>query len=241
MFQRVLAILTMIIGLSMPVFAQDAPSTGALPLLMLQQQEPTHPERILMAFHKLAGIIPNFDEWASKSPFLKNARGQEDAITARENNRLRRLWGEYDAQTPIVVHINILLDEYSTIDDLLTVSEFTPQTFFSYKMYGENVAIVPRDIASLSKLGIPKSQMEEMLKKARSGQVTAELILKPAVADGKAPFVQNGASYWLLLAEIGEMRFWSAPGSSNPQLLWMYRADWYKPKEDSALMKLKGQ
>lgn len=237
---RALVIFAFMLALAVPAIAQDAAETKP-PLLMLEQQDPTHPERILMAFHKLAGIEPDYAKWASKSPFLKSSRSNDsDMIISREQNRLSRLWVEYEpANETIVVHTSVLLDEYSTIGEVLTLSEFTPKTFFSYNIYGESVAIVPKDIATFNKINISKVQMEEMLQKGRGSQVTAELILKPIVADGKTPFTQGDLSYWLLLAEIGEIRLWTLPTDGPPQLLWMHRADNFKPPVDPALLKLK--
>lgn len=226
--------------LAAPVSAQDKPAAGNPPLLMLTQYPPTHPERIVMAFHKIANMAPDFLSWGKQSPFLKDAKGvDQDAIISRETNRLQRAWSEFDLNDPLVVHTLIHLDNYSSIQEMLYISEFTPKTFFSYALYGENIAIVPKGIAGFSKISITKEQMDDILKKAGGGQVTAELLLKPVVADAKTPFVQNDTSYWLLLAEIGEIRFWSDRGG-EPQLLWMNRADWFKPKDDKALMDLKG-
>jgi hypothetical protein len=222
------------------VMAQDVPAAGGPPLLMLKQYPPTHPERIVMAFHKIAGLTPDFNVWAKKSPFLRTANpADRDSIVNRETNRLQQAWNDFNLDDLLIVHTMIHLDNYSTIQETLILSEFTPKTFFSFSMYDENVAIVPQGMANYGKIPFTKTQMDEMLKKAAGGQITAELLLKPAVADPKTPFVQNGTSYWLLLAEIAEIRFWSNR-VDGPQLLWMHRADWYKPKENQGLMDLKG-
>ncbi len=136
-----------------------------------------------------------------------------------------------------VVQINVQLDDYSTLQEVLNLSEFTAKTFFSYSIYGQNVAIIPKDIAKFSGIKITKIEMDEMLAKAGGSEVKAELLLRPAVADAKEKFAIGGTQYWLLLADIGEIRFWNS--AAEPKLLWMYRADWYKPKEDKALMDLK--
>jgi len=238
MFRVVLAMVLLFGVAALPVSAQDLEK--APPLLMLKQLTPTHPERVILTFNHMAGIQPDFSAWARISPFLKNAKRVDHvSIIGREENRLQRLWVESDFTTPIIVQTRIQLDEYSTLQETLTLSEFTPKTFFSYNIYGQNVAIVPNDIATFGAIQIDKTQMEEMLQKTGGGQAVAELILKPVVADAKTPFVQAGIQYWLLLAEIGEIRFWNM-SNDNPQLLWMHRADWYKPEQDESLLKLKG-
>lgn len=238
MFRKFLALAVLMMGLAAPATAQET-SGKAPPLLMLQQLPPTHPERIALAFHKLAGMEPDFKLWARTSPFLKDAKRMDHpTIISREENRLQRLWVEMNPAEPLVVRTRIQLDEYSTLQETLKLSEFTPQTFFAYSIYGESIAIVPKDIATFGTIRISKEQMEDMLQKTGGGQAMAELVLKPAVADGKAPFSKAGIDYWLLLAEIGEIRFWNL-SSENPQLLWMHRADWYKPDQDERLLNLK--
>lgn len=218
--------------------AAAAPKTSA-PVLMLKRYEASHPEKFLLAFNKIAGLQPDFLEWAAKSPFLDNAKESDhDAILSRENNRLSQAFSAFDAQEPLVANVKIRLDDYSTLQEVLNLSEFTPKTFFSYSIYGRNVAVVPKGIDKFGKLALPKADMETMLAKSSGSDVVAEILLKPVVADAKATFDIGGTAYWLLLCEIGEIRFWSS--DSEPQLLWMYRADWFKPKEDKALMDLKG-
>lgn len=225
--------------------AQDAPvapqpEAPTPPLLMVQQLEAVHPERVLLAFHKLAGQEPDFLKWAKTSPFLsQTTESDRDAVISREDNRLRQTWSAVDASTPLVVHTRVRFDDYSTLQEMLNLSEFTPKTFFSFSLYDENVAIVPKDIAKFGKIQIKKTQMEDMLKKAGSGEVKAEILLKPVIADAKTPYMQDQKAYWLLLAEIAEIRFWTE-NSAAPELLWMQRADWYKPKTDTSLLNLKG-
>jgi len=217
---------------------EKAANQSQTPTLMLRKNQPTHPERILMAFYKVAGLQPDFLKWAEKSPFLKDAKAIDtNTITSRENNRMSQAFTELDATEPLVVEIKIRLDNYSTLQEVLKLSEFTPKTFFSYSLYDESVAIVPKDIANFGTIKISKVEMDEILEKSRGAEVTAELLLKPVVGDAKTPFVQGKQSYWLLLAEIGEIRFWSS--GAEPKLLWMHRADWFKPKEDKTLMNLK--
>jgi len=226
------------ITMSVPMAqAQQAPKAEA-PAVMLTMMTASHPEHVLLAFEKTAGLQPNFQTWAALSPYLEKANDADvPAIINRESNRLSRAYAEFDLSQPLVVHTTVHLDNYSTINGVLHLNEFTTATFFTYTIYGENVAIVPKDIASFGTLSIPKARMDEMLGKARGSNVTAELLLKPTVADAKTPFEYNHKDYSLLLAEIAEIRLW-APGIT-PQLVWNYRADWYQPKIDQTLMNLK--
>ena len=208
------------------------------PTLLLKRYEPSHPEKFLLAFNKLANTQPDFLQWAQQSPFLEKAKDADrDVIINRESNRLSQALASFNVDEPLVVHAKIHLDDYSTLQEVLHLSEFTPKTYFSYSLYGQDVAVVPKDIASFGDIKISKTDMDEMLSKSEGGDVMAELLLKPVVADAREPFVIGNHAYWLLLTEIGEIRFWTATG--EPKLLWMHRADWFKPKEDKVLMDLK--
>jgi hypothetical protein len=207
-------------------------------VLFLKNYEPTHPELILMAFNKVGNLNPDFLEWAKQSPFLKTAKDiDKDAIINREANRLTQVYQTVQPDEQLVVHAKISLDNYSTIQEFLTLNEFDSRTFFSYNIYGQNVAIVPKGMNDFHRIKFSKAEMENLLKKANTSQIEAEILLKPIYADVKAPFNRGGKDYWLLLADIGEIRFWTK--KSDPELLWMHRAEWFKPKEDKLLLDLK--
>lgn len=220
--------------------AQDGKGTTASPpMLMLTRGKSTHPERIVMLWYKMAGQTPDFLAWAKNSPFLKSAHPDDhDTIINNESNRLQQEWNDFNPSEQINVQTIIHLNRYSTLQELLTLNEFTPKTFFSFMMYDINVAIVPRDIAEFGKMKKTKEEMNAMLEKAGSGKVIAEILLQPVEADKKTPFQHNGLSYWLILGKIQEMRFWST-GNPRDELLWMWRAEDYRPAEDKSLLDLK--
>jgi|GEM_PF-2789442 len=217
-----------------PVKAPSAASPG-----FLQQSTASHPERIILAWYKGAGKKPEFEKWAALSPFLDNAKDSDIApIISRETNRLLRAYAEFDDTAPLVVHTALKLDDYSTINNQLNFDEFSPKTFFAYSLYGENIAVVPRDIKNFSTIPLTKEKMDVLLAKARGSNITGELLLKPALADASAPFQHNGRDYMLLLTDIAEINFWTDRPDS-PELLWTWRADWYQPKIDQTLLNLK--
>jgi hypothetical protein len=241
MMRFLIAMLALVV-LSQPALAQtiSGPKEDT-PLLMLKQFPPTHPERFLMAYYKLAGAEPDYMAWAKNTPFLKDIpptdKTKRDTIINRESNRVRQSFTSWNMDEPLIVHTRVLLDDYSTIQEVLNISEFTDRTFFRFSMYGENLAVVPQDIAELGHIILTKDQMEDVLKKAPKGQAVAEILLKPTKADTTQPFTDSGVNYYLMLAQIAEIRLWS--DDENPNLLWMRRAEWYKPEASAALMRLK--
>lgn len=233
-----------------PAYAQDIPakatekdskstSSDLPPLLMLNRGTPTHPEKVILTWYKMVRQTPDFLVWAKKSPFLRKANIiDHDTIINREANRLQQDWNDLDTSQLLNIQTVIHLNNYSTLQEQLIVNEFTSKTFFSFMMYDENIAVVPRDIARFNKIKITKAQMDDMLKKAGGGQIMAELLLKPIEADAKTPFIHGKMSYWLVLGQVMEIRFWSKNEGKN-ELLWMERDPAYQPREDKSLLDLK--
>jgi len=209
------------------------------PVVTPLKKAPTHPEKIAMSWYKKAGKTPDFAQWAALSPFLDNAKDSEiGGIISRESNRLSKAYTEFDGDKPLVINTRINMDDYSTINSTLVLDEFSPKTFFAFSIYGENIAIVPRDIKNFGNIPLPKEQMDEMLSKNGQSRMTAEVLLKPTLSDASQPFIHDGKDYKLLLADIAEINFWTLD-EKDPQLLWTWRADWYEPKQDQELLELK--
>jgi hypothetical protein len=237
------------ITVAAPAYAQNIPATrtekdsqsspDTTPMLMLSRGTPTHPEKVILTWHKMVRQTPDFLLWAKKSPYLRKANAiDHDMIVNRESNRLQQDWNELDTSQLLNIQTVIHLNNYSTLQEQLIVGEFTSKTFFSFMMYDENIAVVPHDIARFNKIKITNAQMNDMLKKAGSGQIMAELLLKPLEADAKTPFVHGRMSYWLVLGQVMEIRFWSKSDGKD-ELLWMQRDPSYKPREDKSLLDLK--
>lgn len=213
-------------------------ASEVLPKVVMTQSQATHPEKLLLLYYKLSGKEPPLQAWVAQSPFLQGAiDSDKNVIMAREEARLKEVAAMQSPTDVINVHTKINLNNYSTLQGKLFLAEFNEKTFFNYSIYGENVAIVPQDIKNFSEIDIPKTQMEEILRKNPRTEVTAEIILQPLHADKETPFVFENKNYWLLLARIAEIRFWS--NATEPVLLWRYKADWYQPAGNKKLLELK--
>ncbi len=205
---------------------------------LMTPQAPSHPEKILIDYQKMADVEPDYVHLASISPFLRNTKPMDaDAIKMREENRLRRVYAEADPKNDIiVVHTELPLNQYSTISETLLLPQFSSTTFFRFAAYDKNIALVPKDIDKFAKLEISKQKMNEIIGVTNGGAVRAELFLRPIAADGREPLREGNVDYWLLMGEVAEIRFWSQ--TANPQVVWFYRAPWYKPQQDKKLLDL---
>jgi len=218
--------------------ADNPPARGDITALMTRLQ-PSHPETVLIDYQKMIGLEPDYAGWAAASPYLDSAKSIDvEAIKTREENRLRRAYAEANPKDDIlVVHANLPLDQYSTIQGVLVLDAFSPTTFFRYSLYGKSVALVPKDISNFHKIEISQEKMNDILGKVENNRVEAEILLRPIAADGKAPIMQDGQEYWLLMGDICEIRFWGKRNDTT-QLVWFYRAPSYTPAQDKKLLDL---
>jgi hypothetical protein len=210
------------------------------PIVATAMDKRTHPETIVMVAYKLAKKEPSYEQWAPLSPNVEKAdSANKETVQRNEMMRLKVGFDTLDITQPIVIQTKISLDKYSTLTGVMGLPEFNSRTYFKYSMYGQNIAIVPKDIVRFSKLQIDQNTINDFLTKTSGNrELLGEILIRPLVSDMNSPFVDEGYSYNLLMGDIAEFRLWGA-GSAGPVLLWFYRADWYKPRENKDLLDLK--
>jgi hypothetical protein len=216
--------------------AKMQPVRGEQVLADLKLNPRSNPERILLAHYKLAKEEPDIGELAKLSPRVVNAQDiDKSAMAIAEYNRMNNRFNLMDAKDPLIIHTKLDLDEYSSLQNLLVFDELNDKTFFRYPVYGENIAIVPKDIAKFSRLFISKEQADNLFKHAAiNGSVMAEFILNPEFADRREPFNYEDIDYWLMLASIVEIRLWAKTGGEDI-LVWHYRDPNYRPEDKKGL------
>ena len=202
----------------------------------VKQHESTHPEKIIFAYHKLAKDTPDFDSMSQASPRVQKAQGiDKSTVAMSEYNRISNSYNVYDETEIIAIQTTLKVDEYSELQDLIAFNELDNETFFRYSFYGENIGIVPEDIAKFNRIQISKPRAEAMLKALNgSKDVTAEFLLKPVYADKERPVTYKDKDYVLMLAKIAEVRLWAA----SDALVWYYRAPWYMPEDKANISDL---
>jgi hypothetical protein len=216
-----------------PVVMDILPESEILPDVKMQLK--THPEKIVFTQLKLSKTQPNVDGFAKISPFVQNAQDiDKSAMVLSEYNRIANTFNVHDEKAQIVVQAQLKTDEYSSLQNIIVFDELDDKTFFKFKMYGENVGIVPEDVRKYSKLQLSKARAERMFQTIGGAQeVVAEFILKPVYADRKEPFIMNEDKFWMMFARVAEFRLWSDQDPEKAQLLWFHRSDWYSPEDKS--------
>lgn len=197
----------------------------------------SNPERILLAHYKLSKSEPDIGNMAKLSPRVERAQDiDKSAMTISEYNRMNNRFNLLNPKEPIVVYTSLDLDEYSSLQNLIVFDELNDKTFFKFPVYGENIAIVPKDIEKFNRISISKERANTMFEDLSGSQsIEAEFILVPEYADHKQPFIHEETEYWLMLARIVEIRLWADTNKESLKLSWYYRDPTYKPADNQNL------
>lgn len=217
------------------------------PLLAVSRRAAITPEEIGMLFHKMTDQDPDFKQWAGNSPRVIDAKIiDRNSTFIKEYNRMKKAFRGFEDDDVITIHVTIDITEYSDQQNLLVLDEFNAQTYFSYPLYGKNYGVIPQGIEQFNMLRMTPDQYRGMRELTGMGStLTAEILLKPILADPDKPMLLNEKDYWLIMADIAEIRFWTTANhvSQMPTagLGWFYRAPDYAPEESDELMDLFAQ
>lgn len=214
---------------------QPMPEAEILPDIKIHPK--TNPERVLFAHYKLSKTPPDFDSFAKLSPRVKRAQDiDKSAMAIAEYNRMTNRFNLLNPKEPIVVFTTLELDEYSSLQNIIVFDELDDKTYFKFPVYGENIGVVPKDIKNFNRIRISKESADKMFKDlSGSTKITAEFVLIPEFADRKTPFTFEDTDYWLMLAQIAEVRLWSKLDKTEQTLAWYYRNPNYKPEDKKDL------
>lgn len=198
-------------------------------------------ETMLMYAYKLAKQEPPYEKWAPKASTVSHAPATErDSVARTEMMREKVAFDTLDMTVPVIIQARLGIDKYSTLTETMGIEEFSDHTYFRFSSYGENVALIPKDITKFSRLNIPKMKMESFLTATNGNRdLLAEILIRPKIADMQHPFVADGVNYYLVMGDIVELRMWGS-GAKGPELLWFYRSPEFKPQDRSDLLNLKG-
>lgn len=216
------------------------PMKGEEVLPDIQRHPKSNPERVIFTQYKLAKTPAPIDQFAKLSPRVERAQDiDKSAMTISEYNRMTNRYNLMNAKEPVVVYTTLQVDEYSSLQNLIVFDELNDKTFFRYPVYNEYIAIVPKGIEKFGRIHISKPAADKMFKDLSGTKyLTAEFILTPEYADRKTPFSYEDNDYWLMLADIAEVRLWSRIDDKNDEenrLVWFYRNPNFKPKDKDGL------
>lgn len=210
------------------------------PLLAVKMGRPTQPLEIASLFYKKAGTEPDFRAWTENNLQYQNAlEVDKKKVFTKVYNHIVKRFRELPEDSMINVQPQIWLGEYSDMQSIQVIDSFHERTYFSFDANGEGFAVIPKNMERFHQIFMTPERHQEMTKKtAGDSRLRAEIVMKIIQIDKEKPYELNDEKkYWLLAAEIAEIRLWNMD-KEKPALLWRYREPWYKGYTDVEIMRL---
>lgn len=225
----------------LPPMLSEAGAINSVALSFMQKQSGI--ETVGMAYYKIADEVPDMRGWAAKTRSVMETPDYDraDALTT-EFNRLQNKYVNFDPETPIVINGVIDLSQYSEKKETLFLDNFHKNVYFPYDVYGQPIAVLVRDIHMFKELPISGrewAQIKEVM--GENTRAVVQMTTIPKLADHSRTLVlstKDQTEYHPLLVEPAQFSIWT-PGD-YAKALWMWRANWFKPKQDRELLKLYG-
>jgi hypothetical protein len=222
-FSTALLFLIAILGI-MPVTAHAQP------------EDVSTAEDVAIAFFKTADTNPDFDLWAKSSREYKVAPPvRVEEVLFNEKQRLMKKWQAYDTKEGVLNIEAMVSVELKAIPHKDGSEEYWmyvvfPQkgaTYFPYKFYKYDFAVIPQQIESLMIQPLQREQyilIRNNLPDTGTASAFISMQLKPEKAYIQQPYVIDNREQWALMCEVATMSLQSMNGH---QPMWNYSADWY--------------
>lgn len=188
-------------------------------------------------FYKLAGSTPDFEKWARTSErYHKAPDYDKDIILDEIVMRLREQY--YNTFVDEYLHIGstVSLKNYSAHQEALFFDEIDENTYFSYSAFGEDFAIIVKNIDRFNKIDMP-ADLYALFDNAQNARV--EFTLRALHAETEEPLLLGQKYYWVVVCDIAQFRIWDAEKANS---LFVENAPWYKDEssiKDLYIMKKK--
>ncbi len=222
------------------VATQDIePFKDDAPLIALRIRDATAPLEIASIFYKKIGHRPDFKRWAEHSRRYREA-GELDKkeVFLQEYNKIVQSFREIKEDAVVTVRSKVYFGEYSELQSIQKIDAFNKDAFFKYDAAGDYFGIIPNGLERFKLIYLEPDRRKAMIAQSGgSNAFVAEIALKINRVDAREPLDIKGYPFWLMLADIVEIRIW-APDLAEPRLLWRYQAENYEPEENVELMKL---
>ena len=178
-------------------------------------------------FYKLAGATPNFEKWAATSErYHKAPEYDKDLILDEIVMLLREKYYNTFVDEFIRVSTNVSLKNYSARQEALFFDEITNDTYFAYNAFGEDFALVVKDIDKYNKIDMPEN-LYELIREEQNARV--EFTLRPIRAETAEPMFMGDKHYWVIVCDIAQFRIWD---NQKTHSLYTDNAPWFNDKSE---------
>lgn len=181
----------------------------------------TSPGYIAMLYHKMLGLVPDFEQWATASRSYGNASQFDKALAQRE--KAAELRGVYDLLTPsepIIIELNSQLSDYSHANGGFFIKEIKDDMFFGFDFMDQHYAVIPSNILNYQFIKMSPEQGEKVRRGINDGGTDKGALvfyIEPKFADKSEPLLLEGVPRWLLAGEIMRVAIYRR---ETDKLLW---------------------
>lgn len=213
-----------------------SPALAQLGYGMSSKPEATKDQYVAMLYYKMAGKVPDFDVWAEAARQNNAGTVSFGEVVATEDaaREMAQVFNLISYGEPVIVERLFYLPPYSQTYQGYFIDQFNNDTYFGYSFAGENFAIIPNNIETRQWLQVSPQDAAiiEQYAKKNDREIRMVMTLNPKVADKQGTVFIDDKNYWLLLAEMGSIRFYTADGS---RLLWESRKQAADPSVNNML------
>ena len=216
-------------------YAESAP---VLYYKQSQVPESISPRQVAMLYGRLAGKVPDFDDWAQQLQL--NAPIDDMTYVPETARSLRTEFDLISNFDPITVVTPIQLSPYSQSNGGYIVNGFMDDTYFSFKFLKSHYAVIAQGLGDRQWMVADETQMgliERAKAEREDGIVLAVITLRPRTADASGTLALDNIDHYLLSTTIDKIQIY-APSSGMP----VWESNEEKPKDitetDPELLKL---
>lgn len=194
-------------------------------------------EDVALSFYKTAQAMPDFAQWAKKTPAFKYQSVTEAPVyIQKERERLLKKWAELGKEDDVLnirtispVKVDTVLTEKGIAESYILKILFQnpKETYFPYKHYDDSFAVIVPDLPKFFELPITKEQADLVnsdIQSNRKHEAVINFFIKPYKSYADHPRKINKTDQWVMLGNVVSISI-SSKKTGAP--LWHYGAKWY--------------
>ncbi len=232
------------LALSQPALAQEQQAqTPPTPKQETTIIEVSQSEKAVLAFFRLAGREPNYDDWVINAEKYKNAEDkfERQKILLQERSRLQSAFQYYDPKTsylPVSTRVYLQYAEQGSTNLLLFKFVETAQTsdipYFPYPYGDEWIALIVSDLKDFSAVDLQPESAAFVKQHMDTNRVyTGRLTLQvtPKGANAQTPLAANADEpvQWALSGSVAYIGYTLEKPGKEDVLIWDYAVPSYQP------------
>lgn len=188
---------------------------------------------IALLFHKIAGMEPDYEEWAKTTQdYITAVDDRKDAVLKDQALALSLDYGGVDKySTDVIVRtqIAVKIDDTKKKKGLVLDFKADGPLFFPYQYIDKNYALIAQNIDLLKFIPLGKLEASYIKNKISAhGKTYMVLKIRPYKVDASAPTKIFDQYFWPLLGRIASIHLYNR----ELETLWSWTADWYIEEQE---------